>query len=52
MANSDARGTRRLFSAEGARALRKILSDAIIPADVVRRLEASGVRPDRLKTVS
>ena len=39
-------------SAEGARALRKILSDAIIPADVVRRLEASGVRPDRLKTVS
>jgi len=39
-------------SAEGARALRKILSDAIIPADVVRRLEASGVCPDRLKTVS
>ncbi len=28
-------------SAEEARALRKILSDAIIPADVVRRLEAS-----------
>ncbi len=28
-------------SAEEARALRKILSDAIIPAEVVRRLEAS-----------